>query len=164
MSMTPGKQEAFEQFLIFQLGQETYGLPIAAVDEVIRVPGAVTRMPGAPAFVRGVINLRGIAVALIDQGSRFAAGRSEDSDRKRAIIVTFGKLQAGFVVDGVSEVKAIAAAALSEAPAFSSEETSVFDRIAHIEADGRMILLIDAQALLSRAEQDVLTALTKDTP
>ncbi len=164
MNTTPAKQEAVEQFLIFHLGEEIYGLPIAAVDEVIRVPGAVTRMPGAPDFVRGVINLRGNAVVLIDQGSRFAAGQSRDSDRKRAIIVTLGKLQAGFVVDGVSEVKAIAAAALSEAPAFSSEETSVFDRIARIESDGRMVLLIDAQALLSKAEQDVVAALTKGTP
>lgn len=164
MKATSAGPEAVEQFLIFHLGDETYGLPIAAVDEVIRVPAVVTRMPGAPAFVRGIINLRGNAVALIDQGTRFDAGLSEDSERKRAIIVTLGKLQAGFVVDGVSEVKAIAAVALSEAPAFSSEETSLFDRIAHIETDGRMVLLIDAQALLSKAEQDVVAALTNDAP
>lgn len=163
MNATSAGPEAEEQFLIFHLGDETYGLPIAAVDEVIRVPAAVTRMPGAPAFVRGVINLRGKAVALIDQGTRFDAGLLKDSGRKRAIIVTLGKLQAGFLVDGVSEVKAIAAAALSEAPAFSSEETSVFDRIADIETDGRMVLLIDPQALLSKAEQDVVAALTDGT-
>lgn len=164
MSPTSAQQEAIERFLIFHLGDETYGLPIASVNEVIRVPATVTRLPGAPAFVRGVINLRGNPVALIDQGRRFEASLSGERNGERAIIVTLGKLQAGFVVDGVSEVKAIAATALSQAPAFSSDETLVFDRIAHIETDGRMVLLLDAQALLSKAEQDLVTALTTDSP
>jgi purine-binding chemotaxis protein CheW len=159
MGPTPEKDGAFEQFLIFQLGDENYGLPIASVDEVVQVPNDVTRLPGAPGFVMGVINLRGKAVPLIDQRIRFDAPTSTQTVKTRAIIVTIGALQAGFVVDGVSEVKAIASTALSATPEFSSDQTDVFDRIAHIESDGRMILLVDPQALLTRAERDVVAAI-----
>ncbi len=159
LETTPEADDAVEQFLIFQLGEENYGLPIASVDEVIRVPADVTRMPGAPAFVIGVINLRGRAVTLIDQRNRFDSPALAQTAAARAIVVTIGKLQAGFVVDAVSEVKALPAAALSAAPEFASEQTDVFDRIAHIEADGRMVLLVDPKELLTKAERDVVAAL-----
>ncbi|MBD8689577.1 chemotaxis protein CheW [Rhizobium sp. CFBP 13717] len=153
------QDDAVEQFLIFQLGKEHYGLPVGSVDEVIRVPGEITRVPGVPAFVMGVINLRGKAIPLIDQRRRFDTPNSTQSTKARAIVVTLGALQAGFVVDAVSELKAVPLAALSAAPEFSSEQTGVFDRIAHIEAEGRMILLVDPQELLTRAERDVVAAI-----
>jgi purine-binding chemotaxis protein CheW len=158
----PQAVEAAEQFLLFLLGDEHYGLPIASVDEVIHVPDAVTRMPGAPAFVMGIINLRGKAVPLVDQRLRFdtPVSASKATAKARAIIVTLGGLQAGFVVDAVAEVKALPHSALSVAPEFSSDQTDVFDRVGHIETDGRMILLIDPQALLTRAERDIVAALT----
>jgi purine-binding chemotaxis protein CheW len=161
METAPEAEAAVEQFLIFQLGEENYGLPITSVDEVIRVPAIVTRIPGAPAFVTGVINLRGRAVPLIDQRSRFDSSASAQTAAARAIVVTIGKLQAGFVVDAVSEVRALPAAAVSAAPEFSSEQTDVFDRIAHMEADGRMVLLVDPQELLTKAERDVVAAITE---
>jgi purine-binding chemotaxis protein CheW len=160
MGTTREKDDTFEQFLIFQLGDENYGLPIGSVDEVVRVPNEVTRMPGAPTFMMGVINLRGKAIPLIDQRTRFEAVELAQTAKARAIIVTLGTLQAGFVVDSVSEVKAFSSTALSAAPEFSSEQTDVFDRIAHIKSDGRMILLIDPQELLSRAERDIVAAIT----
>ncbi|MCM2476428.1 chemotaxis protein [Rhizobium sp. CG5] len=164
MGTTRERQETVEQFLIFQLGDENYGLPIGSVDEVVRVPSEVTRMPRAPAFVMGVINLRGKAIPLIDQRTRFDTLALAQTAKARAIIVTLGTLQAGFVVDGVSEVKAVSSAALSAAPEFSSDRTEVFDRIAHIESDGRMILLVDPKELLSRAERDIVAAITEDKP
>lgn len=157
---TTGEQEnAFERFLIFQLGDESYGLPIRSVDEVAGVPKDVTRMPGAPDFVMGVINLRGRAVPLIDQRTRFDTPSSTRAAKARAIIVNLGGLQAGFVVDSVTEVKAISSAALSAAPEFSSKRTDIFDRIAQIDSDGRMILLIDPKELLTRAERDIVEAI-----
>jgi len=152
---------AFERFLIFSLGEENYGLPIGAVDEVIRLPDSITRMPNAPAFVTGVINLRGKALPLIDQRLRFEAREGDAAAKPRAIVVTIDQLRAGFIVDGVSEVVAIPVSALSAAPDFSSERAAVFDRVAHIEADGRMILLVDPRELLTRAERDVVSALAE---
>jgi purine-binding chemotaxis protein CheW len=150
---------AFERFLIFTLGEEAYGLPIAAVDEVIRLPDSMTRMPNAPAFVTGVVNLRGKALPLIDQRLRFEAAGTDKAVKPRAIVVTIDQLRAGFIVDGVSEVVAVPVSAISSAPDFSSEQAAVFDRVAHIEADGRMILLVDPRELLSRAERDVVSSL-----
>jgi purine-binding chemotaxis protein CheW len=158
MEAIADQDDAVEHFLIFQIGEENYGLPIGSVDEVIRIPSEITRMPGSPAFVMGVINLRGKAIPLIDQRNRFDTPPSAQSTKARAIVVTLGELQAGFVVDAVSEVKAVSLAALSAAPEFSSDQTDVFDRIAHLATDGRMILLVDPQELLTRAERDVVAA------
>ncbi len=162
MERTPQEEGAVEQFLIFQLGEEYYGLPVGSVDEVTRVPSDVTRIPGAPSFVMGVTNLRGRAVPLIDQRSRFDMPASAQSAKARAIIVTMGTLQAGFIVDSVSEVRPVPTANLFAAPEFSSVRTDVFDRIAHIEADGRMILLVDPQELLTRAERDVVAMIATE--
>jgi purine-binding chemotaxis protein CheW len=172
VSQTPGARgmektlapQATEQFLIFQLGDENYGLPVGAVDEVLRLPEEITRLPGAPEFVLGVANVRGKAVPMIDQRRRFEASASLRSKRARAIIVTMSALQVGFVVDSVSEVKAIPTSALSSTPELSAEQDSVFDRIAHLESDGSMILLIDPRQLLSRTETDLIAALAIGKP
>ena len=67
--------DATEQLLAFRIGDEEFGLPVEAVEEVIRVPEKLTRYPGAPAFVDGLMNLRGEVVPVIDQIRRFQ-GRS----------------------------------------------------------------------------------------
>lgn len=162
MESKPEAEGAVEHFLIFQLGDENYGVPIVSVDEVIRVPDEITRVPGAPSFVIGVINLHGKVVPLINQRTRFQTPVAVQTAKARAIVFTIGALQAGFVVDGVSNVKSVPVDALSAAPKFSSDKTNVFDRIAATEVDGRMILLIDPQELLTRAEHDVVIAVTSD--
>lgn len=149
-----------EQFLIFALGSEEYGLPIRSVDEVVRVPDTVTRVPKAPGFVKGVINLRGKAVPLIDQRLRFEVADANPLARERAIIVTIDGMSVGFVVDRVSETVDIPPEDLLPAPDIS-ERTSVFDRVARLHTDGRMVLLVDPKELLTRAEQDVVAAFAK---
>ncbi|WP_457584528.1 chemotaxis protein CheW [Ensifer canadensis] len=165
VATSPGEQEMGgsstgangEQFLIFALGSEEYGLPIRCVDEVVRVPATITRVPRAPSFVSGVVNLRGRAVPLIDQRIRFEVTDTNTQARQRAIIVTIDGMNVGFIVDRVSETIAIPAEDLLPAPDIS-ERTSVFDRVARLHADGRMILLVNPKELLTRAEQDVVAA------
>ena len=158
MSMTEEHSRlSLEKFLLFILADETYGLPLSAIDEVIRLPDTLTRIPYAPDFVLGFVNLRGKALPLIDQRSRF--GTMSSSDKPRAIVVTIGELQAGFVVDGTSEIASIRASDVSPSPNFSSAATDVFDRVAHLELDGRVILLVDPKALLTRAERDLVSAM-----
>lgn len=149
-----------EQFIIFQLGNESYGLPINSVDEVVRCPELLTRVPIAPAFVRGLMNLRGKAVPVIDQNQRFSATGYSEGVRKRIIVVTVEGLKAGFLVDKVSEVLTVPASELSPAPELASDVASVIDRVAMIEREGHMILLIDPKALLDRAERDVLESIS----
>jgi purine-binding chemotaxis protein CheW len=150
---TAGRQE---QFVVFDLGGERYGLPIAAVDEVLRLPERVTRVPNGPRFVRGIINLRGRPVPIIDQRERFGAPAADTAARPRVIVVSFGGLQAGFVVDTVSEILTVPSDEIAVAPSFSSDRSEVFDRVARTGEEGGLILLVDPQELLSRAERDAL--------
>lgn len=148
-----------EQFVLFQLGTELYGMPIASVDEIVRRPETLTRVPRAPAFVEGVMNLRGKMVPIIDQHQRFAVRDANHHRNQKIIVVTVDGVQTGLVVDRVSEILAIAADELRAAPQFDSEASPIFDRVAMIERDGRMILLVNPQALLDKAERDVLASL-----
>jgi purine-binding chemotaxis protein CheW len=159
MPKSDGQSGENEKFVIFQLGDEHYGLPVAAVDEVVRCPDHLTRVPRAPSFVEGVMNLRGKVVPVIDQRRRFSVAGDLSLDRCRVIIVELDGFQTGFVVDRVSDVLAVPTADLRSAPELTADETNVFDRIAMTERDGRMILLIDPKALLDRAERDVLASI-----
>ena len=167
-SMTRADHAEAAQFLLFRLGEEHYGLPVATVDEVVRHPPVLTRVPRAPPFLLGVMNLRGRVVPVIDQRRRFdVAGPA--AARGRIIIVTVDGLQAGFAVDSASELRAIAPGEIEPVPAMgpTSGETGaqvqVFDRIATLAEDGRMVLLIEPRALLDRAERDLLASLAADT-
>jgi purine-binding chemotaxis protein CheW len=148
---------ALERFVVFRLGEEHYGLPITAVDEVVRRPETLTRIPHAPEFVVGAMNLRGAVLPVIDQRRRFGTEGSQVGGR--IVVVTIDGVRAGFAVDAVSEVLPIPAADLSPAPELAAGGTRVFDRVARVERGGRMILLIDPRALLDAAERDLLAAL-----
>lgn len=147
-----------EQFLIFRIGEEDFGLPVAAVDEVVRIPETLASLPRAPQFVEGIMNLRGRPIPVIDQRRRFDAP-AESGQRRRVIIVSLGDLQAGFVVDAVSDVMRIARKDLSAAPDLGDGAVRMFDRVANLEADRRMILLVQPRELLDRAERDLIAAM-----
>jgi purine-binding chemotaxis protein CheW len=155
--------ESSEQFLLFRIGEEEFGLPVGAVVEVTRPPAKLTRLPKAPAFVQGVMNLRGQVVPVIDQAQRFGAAAASGA-RRRVIVVRLGELQAGFVVDAVSEVMRVPASALRPAPELGGEETRIFDRIANLEEAGRMVLIVSPQELLDRAEREILAKLSGKMP
>ena len=151
------------QFVLFRLGEEQYGLPVAMVDEVVRHPPVLTRVPRAPAFLLGVMSLRGRVVPVIDQRRRFeVAGPA--AARGRIIIVTIDGLQAGFAVDSASELRSIAADEIAPVPEMGEPGAQVFDRIATLAEDGRMVLLIEPRALLDRAERDLLASIAADMP
>ena len=146
-----------DPFLIFQVGSQTFGLPAAVVEEVVQKPERLTRIPRSPDFIEGVMNLRGKAVPVIDQRTRFGATPSSDA-RARVIVVSMGDLQAGFVVDGVREVVRMQQDTITSAPKIN-EGTKVFDRVAVLEGGERIVLLIDPAELLDETERQMLTAL-----
>jgi purine-binding chemotaxis protein CheW len=162
MADTETTGDTVEQFVIFRLGDEHYGLPILSVDEIVRRPDQLTRVPRAPAFVEGVMNLRGKIVPVINQRQRFSVAGAAAGRGLRIVIVTIDGLQAGFVVDAVSEVIGIPARDLSVTPELTADGAQLFDRVANIEGAGRMILLIDPKELLDRAERDVLAAIAAE--
>jgi purine-binding chemotaxis protein CheW len=164
-----GKEEAMaedqiqaisEQFLLFRIGDEEFGLPIAAVEEVASLPPKLTRLPKAPAFVQGVMNLRGNVIPVIDQVQRFG-GTAATGRKRRVVIVRIDALQAGFIVDAVSEVLRIPVDALRDVPELGAEGTRVFERVANLEDEQRIVLIVSPRELLDRAERDLLAALGK---
>ncbi|MBF9198021.1 chemotaxis protein CheW [Microvirga terrestris] len=159
MGIADGPSSGDEQFIVFQLGGEEYGLPIGAVDEVVRVPDTLTRVPKAPAFIEGVMSLRGQVVPVIDQRRRFKFERQGERRRERIVVVRIDQMQAGFVVDAVSEVLSLPQNQLRPTPELAADGSQVIDRIANIEVEGRMVLLLDPRKLLDKAEKDLLAAM-----
>ena len=155
-SQTEGDAMADEQFVIFRLGDQDYGLPISAVDEIARPPERIARLPKAPAFVDGVMNLRGAAVPVIDLRRRFEIESKERSGSERILVVAVGGAKTGFMVDGVSEVMKIPEEAIRPSPEVSTEQMRLIGRVANLDALDRMILLVDPTQLLDRIEAEVL--------
>jgi purine-binding chemotaxis protein CheW len=146
-----------EQFVIFRLANEEYGVPIAAVQEIVRVPEEMTRPPKAPAFIKGVVNLRGAVLPVIDQRIRFDLDEIERNDRQRIMVFMIGGIRTGFIVDSVSEVLKIAGDSIGPAPALSEEQTRLICRVANLESKKRIILLIDADYLLDQHESGAVS-------
>ncbi|MEP9353440.1 chemotaxis protein CheW [Xanthobacter sp. KR7-65] len=161
-------QVARERFLMISLGAESYGLPLSAVDEVVRLPETLTRLPRAPDYVLGLMSLRGKVIPVIDQRRRFSVTGEGDRHSRRVVVVTIGQLQAGFAVDGVSRILEVNASEVMSAPELADDGRRLFDRAASAEGSGAgdVILLIDPKALLARAEADLLhdLAAKSETP
>lgn len=161
---TDGNAMADEQFIVFRLGDQEYGLPIVAVDEIVRPSEQIARLPKSPAFVDGVINLRGIVVPIVDLRRKFEIESKERFGSQRILVLTLGGGKTGFMVDGVSEVIRLPASAIRPAPQVSSEQMLLIGRLANLGAENRMILLIDPAQLLDQIEADVLAKLDRSTP
>jgi len=150
--------DAIESFVGFRLGNEDYGIQAARVDQVVRCPPAITKVPHAPDFLRGLINLQGRTVPVIDQRARFCARAAGAPPRILLVLAVAGR-PAAFCIDGFARMLQVPSRQLSPAPALSSGGGAVIDRIACIEREGRMIILIDAAALLDDAARDLVISL-----
>jgi purine-binding chemotaxis protein CheW len=153
---TDGSAMAEEQFIIFRLGGQEYGMPIAAVEEIARPPERITRLPKAPSFVDGMMNLRGIVVPIVDLRRRFDVASKEPGIAERVLVLAIGGGKTGFLVDSVSEVLKVPPDAIRPAPELSAEQMRLIGRIANFDAQSRMILLVDPAQLLDQVEADML--------
>jgi purine-binding chemotaxis protein CheW len=92
-----------KQLVLFELGTETYGLDIASVHEIIRMQ-PITKVPKAPFYVEGVINLRGRVIPVIDIGKRFGFEKTDDVKNNRIVVINIEDTTLGIIVDAVTEV------------------------------------------------------------
>jgi len=99
----------------FRVGRETYGVPIASLHEIVRVP-EITAVPDAPEYIEGVINLRGKIVSVIDLRKRFGEPATALNRRNRILVVEHGGRLSGLIVDAASEVLKIPAADIEPSP------------------------------------------------
>lgn len=138
------------EFLTFTLGDEEYGVDILKVQE-IRGYDTVTRIPDTPAFIKGVINLRGTIVPVVDMRLKFNLGKAEYNEFTVMIILNVGKRVVGIVVDSVSDVLALTPEQIRPAPDFNRGLDPRF--LTGIGAvDDRMLILVDIEKLVLSPE------------
>jgi purine-binding chemotaxis protein CheW len=136
-----------EKYLTFNLSGEQYGLEILKVKEIIGLM-EITRVPRIPDFVRGVINLRGKVIPIIDLRKKFEMESTEDTEHTCIIVVDIMQdnvsLQMGIVVDSVSEVLDISDDAIEETPTFGTSTSTVFIKgIAKTKGGVKILLNIE---------------------
>lgn len=140
------------QVVIFRLGAEEFGVPIMSVQEIVRVPELLTRVPKTPSYVEGVINLRGTVLPVIDQRSRLGMATLERNDRQRIMVFMVDGMRTGFIVDSVAEVLRINRHSVSPAPALSVEQGRLITQVAKLDDNKRLVMLIDQRQLLDAGE------------
>jgi purine-binding chemotaxis protein CheW len=138
---------AGEEFLAFRLGREEYGIDILKVQE-IRGYESVTQIANAPAYLKGVINLRGTIVPIIDLRIKFKQAEISYDQYTVVIIVDIADRTTGIVVDGVSDVLTLTPPQIKPAPALSGGvETDYIRGLGSLE--GRMLILADIEKLMN---------------
>lgn len=138
------------EYLTFTLGNEEYGIEILKVQE-IRGYEAVTKIANAPEFIKGVVNLRGTIVPIVDMRIKFNLGTVEYNQFTVVIILTIGERVVGMVVDGVSDVITLNAEQVKPAPDFSTTFDSEY--ITGLgTVDERMLILVDIERLMGSSD------------
>lgn len=138
------------EFLTFRLGDEEYGIEILKVQE-IRGYDAVTTIANAPEFIKGVINLRGVIVPIVDLRIKFALGKAEYDQFTVVIVLNLGSRVVGIVVDSVSDVMTLESSQIKAAPEFASSfDTRYLMGIGSV--DDRMLILVDIERLMLSAD------------
>jgi purine-binding chemotaxis protein CheW len=148
--------EEEEQFVIFKLENQEYAVPIENVQEIVRVPEELTRVPKTPDFVEGVINLRGSVLPVIDLRKRFDLPEKQRDDHQRILVFVFDNVSIGFIVDSVSEVLKIPKSVIQKSPEILGERTKIFPRVANLEKLKRMIQIIEPREILNKKEWNEL--------
>jgi purine-binding chemotaxis protein CheW len=144
------------QVVIFRLGAEEFAVPIMSVQEIVRVPETLTRVPRTPRFVEGVINLRGSVLPVIDQRSRLGLEPQARNDRQRIMVYTLDGLRTGFIVDSVAEVLRIPRAHIDPAPVLGDEQGRLITQVAKLDGNKRLVMMIDPDQLLGSKEAGAL--------
>jgi len=149
---TASSAEELLQIVSFHIDEEEFGLEILRVQEIIRT-APLTRVPASPAFVEGVVNLRGRVIPVISLRKRFGLGPREADKETRIIVVEVTGTVLGLMVDAVSEVVRIKPETLEPPPRLGRVEREYVRGVAKLE--GRLLILLDIERLMSEAEEVV---------
>jgi purine-binding chemotaxis protein CheW len=134
------------ELLSFRVGGQDYSVDIMSVRE-IRGSAKATSLPHAPSFVKGVINLRGTVLPILDLSARLGLEMGQDTERNVIIVVDLGGRTAGLMVDAVSDILAIPFEAMQAPPDLAADESRTFVSSLTI-VDGRMIRILDLEAVM----------------
>ncbi|WP_048308608.1 chemotaxis protein CheW [Halomonas sp. PR-M31] len=146
------------EFLVFSLGEEEYAVDILKVQE-IRGYENVTRIANAPDFIKGVTNLRGVIVPIVDLRIKFHLANVEYGGQTVVIVVNVGDRVVGIVVDGVSDVMTLSPDQIKPAPEFGVTMSS--DYLSGLGSlEDRMLVLVDIDKLLTSEEMALVDKTT----
>lgn len=153
------------KYLTFDLGEEVYGIGILKVQEIIGLMN-VTKVPRTPECVRGVINLRGKVIPVMDLRLKFGMESKEDTERTCIIVVQVtwerSEITMGILVDEVSEVVDIASAQIEDTPSFGVTVDTDFI-LGMGKVNDRVIMLLDSDKVLSGAEIEAVDQISRDS-
>lgn len=145
------------QWVTFQLEEETYGINVMQVREVLRYT-EIAPVPGAPDYVLGIINLRGNVVTVIDTRSRFGLVEGEITDNTRIIVIESEHQVIGILVDSVAEVVYLRSSEIDTTPSVGTDESAKFIQGVS-NRDGKLLILVDLNKLLTDEEWDEMAHL-----
>ncbi|MBI2568071.1 MAG: purine-binding chemotaxis protein CheW [Candidatus Schekmanbacteria bacterium] len=159
-----GLQRLAGKYLSFVLGGESYAVQILKVQEIIQMM-PVTRVPRTPPFVRGVINLRGKVIPVIDLRRRFELADREDTDRTCIIVAQVAQGEAmvvtmGVIVDEVAEVLDVRSDGIEPPPAFGSAVDTAF-LLALAKVSGKLVMLVDIDKVLTERQVAAVEQLSR---
>ncbi|MDQ7096241.1 chemotaxis protein CheW [Desulfosporosinus sp. PR] len=140
---------AEEQLVTFSLGSEEFGVNIMLVQEIIRIP-PITRVPKAPSYVEGVINLRGNVIPVVSLRNRFGMDRVEETDLSRIIVLQVEAKVFGIRVDGVTEVLRLDSEAIEPPPPVALGMDSQFIRGVGKIGD-RLLILLELEHIMGES-------------
>jgi len=149
-----GGTQGSGEFLTFTLGDEEYGVEILKVQE-IRGYDTVTSIAHAPEFIKGVINLRGLIVPIVDMRIKFALGKVEYNEFTVVIILNIANRVVGIVVDSVSDVITLGAEQVRPAPQLGAAVDTAYI-LGLGSLDERMIILVDIERLMTQPEMALI--------
>lgn len=157
MEVTQRKDDELLQLVTFSIGDEEFGVDILKVQEIIRTM-EITKVPRAPEFVEGVINLRGKVIPILDLRRRFDLPHKKHDSHTRIIVIEITGMVVGFVVDSVSEVLRIPVSTVEPPPPVVAGMDS--DYISGVgKLQDRLLILLDLDKLLSSEDLEQLTQL-----
>ncbi len=143
-----------QEYLTFVLADESYGIDILKVQE-IRGYDAVTKIANTPAFIKGVVNLRGLIVPIVDLRIKFGLGKVVYDEFTVVIILNLSGRVVGIVVDGVSDVKNLKGSDLRSVPDIvASIDTAYITGLATV--DEKMFILVDIERLMTSNEMELI--------
>jgi purine-binding chemotaxis protein CheW len=144
-----------QQLVIFSLGEEWYGIDIAAVDGIIKTQ-PITTLPHTLEYIEGILNLRGTVIPIMNLRKRFGLVSQPLTNDTRIVIVVLGQSKVGMMVDGVSEVLTISETDIDPAPPMVTNINANFI-IGIAKVDERLIVMLDLERVLSKDEPYLLS-------
>ncbi|GGA39567.1 chemotaxis protein CheW [Paenibacillus physcomitrellae] len=137
--------------IVFKLGSEEYGIDVDKVETIERIL-PITRVPKTYAFVKGVVNLRGVVIPVIDLRGRFGLPETEPTDQTRIIIVNVEDMQVGFIVDSANDVIDLDTDVIDTPPeVVGGIKAKYLDGVARI-SDDRLLIMLNLSEVLNKSE------------